>query len=66
MLKISFPGFVLNAYPSLQISIAVGSSTAQTANAHAALRLTSSFPECNSITKFSMPPAFRNYKAIIN
>lgn len=43
--------------------MAVGSSTAQTANAQAALRLTSSFPECNSITKFSMPLAFRNYKA---
>lgn len=45
--------------------MAVGSSTAQTANAQAALRLTSSFPECNSITKFSMPLAFRNYKANI-
>lgn len=59
-------GLFLIPYPSLQISMAVGSSTAQTANAQAALRLTSSFPECNSITKFSMPLAFRNYKANIN
>jgi len=48
------------SYPSLHISMAVGSSTAHTVTAHDAFLLTSSLPERNKPIKGANPSDVRN------